>query len=430
MGIATFIVLLVIEVFFLAWTIKSKRNHSQEKSVTRIAELALFFILLIAGAFQLSFRWYMLLTILVIQSVISVIVLVKKTEKPYKAGKSIRRLIGGIILYAFAVVPAVVFLQYSPPTPTGNFDVAQAKYTWVDSSRIETFTDTGENRALTVDFWYPKNIEGKVPLVVFSHGAFGYSGSNQSTFVNLASNGYVVASIGHTYHAFFTKDISGKIAIVNMGFFNNVMAVNDRDDIEQDYYDSHEWLDLRIADEHFILNTIIADAKTASINDSIFSIIDIEKIGVFGHSLGGASFAQVARERDDIDAIINLDGSMLGEELGVKNGVMILNNTPYPVPLLNVYAEDHYRNAMELAGEDYENFYASRNAVCSYEVMFKNAGHMNFTDLPLFSPALAKLLDTGTIDARYCIEKTNSIILEFFNSYLKGGQTPNFDWEY
>ncbi|MBQ5851909.1 MAG: hypothetical protein IIW54_14020, partial [Lachnospiraceae bacterium] len=30
------------------------------------------------------------------------------------------------------------------------------------------------------------------PLVVFSHGAFGYYESNTSTYMELASNGYVV----------------------------------------------------------------------------------------------------------------------------------------------------------------------------------------------------------------------------------------------
>lgn len=45
---------------------------------------------------------------------------------------------------------------------------------------------------------------------------------------------------------------------------------------------------------------------------------------------------------------------------------------------------------------------------------------MNFTDLPLFSPPLASLLGTGNVDARECIETMNSIILQFFDYYLKG----------
>ncbi|MDD2296026.1 MAG: hypothetical protein PHW61_08880, partial [Eubacteriales bacterium] len=53
------------------------------------------------------------------------------------------------------------------------------------------------------------------------------------------------------------------------------------------------------------------------------------------------------------------------------------------------------------------------------ETVFLGAGHLNFTDLPLFSPALARMLGVGTIDERYCIETTNQIVLEFFDSFLK-----------
>ena len=436
MVILSLVVLLAVEAFFLAWAVKSKSSHTQEKNVVHIAELALFGILTVTGVFQWGFRWYFILAALVILSTISVVTLVRKTEKPYNLGKSIRRFIGIGFLFTFALLPAMLFLQYSPPTPTGSDTIETAKYTWVDDSRIETFSNTGENRALTVDFWYPQDATSKVPLVVFSHGAFGYNGSNQSTFAELTSHGYVVASIGHTYHAFITKDTSGNVTLVNMAFLNSVMTVNSRDDIVQDYYDSHVWLDLRVADENFILDTITASVNTANADDPIFSIIDLEHIGLIGHSLGGASSAVLGRERSDVDAVIDLDGSMLGEELGVENGKIVLNDTPYPIPLLNLYAEDHYESAItyfgseQAADEGYDNFYASRNAVCAYEVIFKNAGHLNFTDLPLYSPALAKLLGTGTIGARYCIEKTNSIVLEFFDCYLKGGPTPNFEREY
>ena len=59
------------------------------------------------------------------------------------------------------------------------------------------------------------------------------------------------------------------------------------------------------------------------------------------------------------------------------------------------------------------------NAVDGRETYFKGAGHMNFTDLPLFSPVLAKNLGTGTIDEQRAIEQTNEIVGMFFDYYLK-----------
>ena len=50
---------------------------------------------------------------------------------------------------------------------------------------------------------------------------------------------------------------------------------------------------------------------------------------------------------------------MIGEEVGFEDGAVVLNDTPYPVPLLNVYAQDHYDNAKEIVGESYNNFFAT-----------------------------------------------------------------------
>lgn len=186
---------------------------------------------------------------------------------------------------------------------------------------------------------------------------------------------------------------------------------------------------LRVDDENFVIDTILKSTKSADA-DRLFTMINTDKIGAIGHSLGGASSAQLGRARSDIDAVINLDGTMLGEELGFENGKLIFDDTSYPVPLLNIYSEFLYDRAIEMMGDGYDNFYATKNAVCAYEVVFKDAGHLNFTDLPLFSPPLAKLLGVGTVDAKYCIEQTNAIVLQFFDSYLKEKGTPHLEKEY
>ncbi|MDF2506057.1 MAG: isoform, partial [Clostridium sp.] len=76
------------------------------------------------------------------------------------------------------------------------------------------------------------------------------------------------------------------------------------------------------------------------------------------------------------------------------------------------------------------NMVASKNALDSHDVVFKESGHLNFTDLPLFSPFLAKMLGTGNIDKVYCIEKMNNVVLDFFNYYLKDGKELNIMTEY
>lgn len=432
MGTITLVLLLALETFFLIWAIVTKNNHREEKAIISIGLLALFGLLLVIGVYEWSFRYVVFLLVLVIQAIIGTVILVRRREREYRLKSNILRFVRNSFIFTFALFIAILCPQYQQLKTTGQYEVATAKYTWTDTSRIDEFSKSGENRALTVEFWYPKNADKTYPLVVFSHGAFGFSGSNYSTFEELASNGYVVASIGHTSQAFYTMDTSGKLTIVNTDFLNKAIEVtndNDTKHKEEIYNTTREWMKLRTDDENFVINTILSECESSK-SDALFSIINTEKIGLMGHSLGGASSAQIGRTRSDIDAVIVLDGTMLGEEVALENDSVVLNDTPYPVPLLNVYAEDHYTNAKQSDGDAYDNFHATKNALCAYETVFKNAGHLNFTDLPLFSPTLSKMLGVGTIDKRYCIETMNKVALEFFNSYLKDTGVPKIEKEY
>ena len=149
---------------------------------------------------------------------------------------------------------------------------------------------------------------------------------------------------------------------------------------------------------------------------------DTDKIGVMGHSLGGAAAVSVGKTRNDISAVIDLDGTMLGEITGVENEINIVRTEPYTVPLLAVDNDEHHFAAAELEekGIPYANNIVCENAVCCYRTYFAGTGHMNFTDLPLFSPPLAKMLGTGSVDAEKCMMTVNKMTREFFDSYLKG----------
>jgi dienelactone hydrolase len=432
MGILTLVLLLTLETIFLVWSIATKNNHREEKGIISISLLALFVFLLITGVYEWSFRYVALSLVLVVQAIIGALILNRKKEKVYKLGKTINRFVRNCFIFTFALFLAILCPQYQQPKITGDNKVATTKYTWIDNNRVDQYSKSDKDRALTVEFWYPENADNTYPLVVFSHGAFGFSGSNYSTFAELASNGYVVASIGHTYQAFYTMDTKGNLTIVNNDFINKAIEISDDSvikDEEEIYNTTKEWMKLRTEDENFVLNTILAECNNDNA-DKLFSMINTEKIGLMGHSLGGATSAQIGRDRDDIDAVIVLDGTMLGEEVAFENNAVVLNDTPYPIPLLNVYAEDHYTKSKELDGDTYNNFYVTQNAVKAYETVFLKSGHLNFTDLPLFSPILAKMLGVGTIDEKYCIETMNEVVLEFFNSYLKDAGEPLIEKEY
>ena len=432
MGILTLIFLGTLELFFLVWSIMTGDSHSHKRAVVRISTLFLFGVLLASGVYIFSFRYFALLALLVSQALYGVTILVTKKVSQSKTSKAILTFMRNLTITILALFPAIMFPQYKMPELTGMHTITTKKYTWTDTKRVDTYSKTEKNRAVTVDFWYPEEGTEKYPLVVFSHGAFGFSGSNYSTCSNLASHGYVVASIGHTHQAFFTLDTSGKLTTVDPEFIASATEINaymGSGQEENIFTITQGWMKLRTEDEHFVVDKILSESIQNS-PESPFSLINPEKIGLMGHSLGGASSAQVGRERSDIDAVVVLDGTMLGEEVGFENNSVILNNSPYPIPLLNVYAQDHYTNAQTLVGDTYNNFSATRNASIAYTTMIKDSGHLNFTDLPLYSPILAKILGVGTVDAWYCIEMMNTIVLRFFNSFLRGGGEPTIAKEY
>lgn len=218
-------ILFLAELFFSAWNLKTKKQHSKEKMFFRIAFSLLLLLGLLTGILKGTSRYGMLLLLCILQTAHSFLGGYIRKERPVKVIGQIFRPLGNLLLYCFALTPAILFPQYTEPQVTGSYTVTTSQYSWTDESRIETYSDTGENRSVTVKFWYPTEA-GSYPLVVFSHGSTGVIDSNTSTFTELASNGYVVASIGHPYQAMMVEDVNGNITPIDMEFLNQVMGDN------------------------------------------------------------------------------------------------------------------------------------------------------------------------------------------------------------
>jgi len=427
MAIMILTIAFILEVAFCVYSIRTKDTQNILRSKIRIAAWLVFMGGTLTSIVEWGFRWYFLFAQLTIFAIIGGFRLWKKKfgNKPYKKGRIISKGIATFVMIAFAVIPGVIFPQYKMPAITGNLEVKTASYTLTDLNRLETFTDKGENRKLNIEFWYPEETDGKYPLIVFSHGAFGVKMSNTSTFMELASNGYVVVSIDHSYHAAGTMDEEGNLTIGSQVFMQEVIDANSEVYSEQEKFElTSKWMTLRTEDMNFVLDEILEKPENTSAE--IYSLIDKDKIGLMGHSLGGAASVQLGRDRKDIGAVIDLDGSMLGEFHMNGDGIIEMNEEPYPLPLLNFYSE-YVMNELKANPEYvYSNQYISSISSRAFETTIKGSNHMSYTDLPLFSPFLASQLSgisggstKANVDKYYCIETMNKLVLEFFNSYLK-----------
>jgi hypothetical protein len=194
MGTTILIIAFIAEAIFATYCIVTRSNQRRVRNFERIGALAAFILMALASVIHWGFRWYLLALLLLVWAVMGAWALIRRKvdHGDYKTPRIVGKAIMTLLLVFVAITPALVFPQNKLPPMTGTHPVATAKYTYTDPSRIETFTNTGDNREVNVEFWYPKDGGGPYPLIVFSHGAFGIKASNTSTFMDLASNGYVV----------------------------------------------------------------------------------------------------------------------------------------------------------------------------------------------------------------------------------------------
>lgn len=416
-----------------------KKGWQTGRFICNAGQLVLYLVMLIAPGIDMSFRFmglFILLLLRIIIAFIGMMIIRKKEDKSKHPAMMILSALLSAALISCSLIPSFIISDYSGLPVSGEYDVAEANAILIDKSRTESFEADGSNREVPVYFYYPSNAaEGeKFPLVIFSHGAFGYYQSNYSTYAELASNGYVVVSTEHPYHSLFTTDTNGNTIIADSSFLNGVMAINAEGVSEETAYElSSQWFKLRADDINFVIDSVksAADANAlpeywyAQQSEDIITALamtDTDKIGVMGHSLGGAASVSLGRTRSDISAVIDLDGTMLSEVTGVENERKIINSEPYTTPLLSFDNEEHHFSALAAREDDipYANNIVHDNAVCGYRTYIVGTGHMNYTDLPMFAPPLAKMLGTGSTDPEECMLTVNSITLEFFDCFLKG----------
>lgn len=245
------------------------------------------------------------------------------------------------------------------------------------------------------------------PILFFSHGYNGNRFQNTYLLPQLASQGYVVVSIEHTGSAVGTVLSDGEIG----GFtsFDSIMK-NGQFSIDK----INEWS----ADQIFALDKITDMVKDRTLPVKLN--IDFDKVGVFGHSFGGATSAHTLTVDPRFKAGINLDGFYFGE--GYKTG--------FEQPFMEIRADN--KSAEEITEKElaewkmnkaeYEDFLftewnkriegLARNGYESYKLKYAN--HMSFSDFSLMFPF-------GFITAPHREEHheaTYFLVRQFFNKHL------------
>ncbi|MBD3231199.1 hypothetical protein GF322_00900 [Candidatus Dependentiae bacterium] len=360
------------------------------------------------------------------------------------------------------------------PKPTGSYSVGTTLYHFKDFKRLEShLVDKKEPRELLVQIWYPSDEkielkspyifdilpvlrdsarntcsyylprvlfdyfltgivthsipeatlsckQQKFPVLIFSHGFASLSNFNTTQLEELASHGYVVVGINHTYDCSVTVFPDGRI----------IPLSNDWEIGEIRYLENsiNDW----IKDTIFVLDEL-EKLNNSDVKKKFNNHLDLSKIGMFGHSMGGATTAQICRLDSRVKAGISMDGPLFGKD----------SKKAFNKPFMFILAEESLKmtkrdltkselNYRKMTREDEQVikkiFSKDIPELChnigknAYYIVMKGAEHYTFCDFPLFRSFSLFFryfnFGFGSIEPIKAIKIINACILDFFNTVL------------
>jgi len=319
------------------------------------------------------------------------------------------------------------------PQPTGPTVVGTRLMHIVDSTREDPFLENRSRRELMVRFWYPASLDqscrpaeyapaavwsyfsqlmklplpavstnscldapvadGPHPVVVFSHGYTGTFTDYTFLFEDLASRGYVVASVDHTYEATAVQFPDGRF--VHSGFGSHL-----GDKLLEDDEDLAFALSVRLDDLKFLAFEL--DQLSRSAHSPFAGKLDTGRMAVAGHSMGGlaASLAVDEEARFKVGLIIDVHDGY------VPDGVV--GTTQAPVFILASGREQWTENECKL----WNNLHGPR-----FAVNLEGSEHLTPSDAVWLAKGAVK---TGTMGPDKTIAAIRQYIAAFLDSNLRG----------
>jgi dienelactone hydrolase len=255
------------------------------------------------------------------------------------------------------------------------------------------------------------------PLLIFNPAWTGQR--TQSTFLmqELASHGFVVASIDHTYY-------SGLVAFPDGRVLDGHMAPALGDFTHLSVAEGLELGDqfVRILAEDVIFVVDRMNALKDDPQSAWHMRLDMARVGALGHSVGGAAAAEACYLDPRIGAALNLDGWTFGEVLrsGLRKPWMVIYGKGIEVEPRDLIAQpEGAQRYWQMNRENYAAVEARMREHGGTWLTIRGASHWNFSDRPLYSP-LRSRTTAGTIRP----ERAYAIICEaaraFFTAAFAG----------
>ncbi len=384
-----------------------------------------------------------------------------------RSGHAVRRraismalgLLGCLLIVLVALPPLLLPIPHDLPL-TGPYRVGTVTLHWVDTTRSEIYSGrANEPRELMAQIWYPaeaaatatttpwldhvevlgpalaarlnlpsyfldhlkyvntqsyrdapvSSAEAQYPALLFSHGWGGFRAQNTHQAEDLASHGYIIAAIDHPYDAAATVFPDGRVALHNDAILSASTSPTELQ------LAAAQLVQQRAGDLAFVLDQLTA-LNAADPAGRLTGRLDLSRVGVFGHSMGGGTTIEFCAHDARCQAALTMDAYLPPVSTDVyTNGLR--------QPFLSMFSE-RWPTAENNRLFD-RLFHAPGGA--AYDAIIAGTAHYDFSDIPSLTPIAPLLGLKGPLSAERVTRIIDAYSLAFFDRYLKQLPTPLLD---
>jgi dienelactone hydrolase len=367
------------------------------------------------------------------------------------------------LVCAFACASWIVPM-FELPRPTGRYAVGTRIFHLVDQNRIEeNGPSPSGKRELIVQAWYPAEPPAKpndhylasyqrlgevtlaasyrsvlktnswqdapvlagatYPVLIYNPGWMGERTEGTYQMEELASHGFVVVAIDHTFFGGRIEFPDGRVTDSR-----NAPRLGDfaEGSVEKEWALGAKYVGIEAADGTFVLDQL--EAWNSDSSSPWFQKLDLTRVGAFGFSIGGAVAVQMAEQDARVKAALDLDGWLFGDfaRNGLGKPMMVIYEDrrrvlPTAMQLSSGIKEQRLR--WQLSVEDFDHVTGSLRRHGGYLLFIAGTEHVDFTDRSLFSP-LKSLSGRGSVPPDRVHAIVNAYTLAFFSDVFNGDANP------
>lgn len=365
--------------------------------------------------------------------------------------------VGVLVVWVAAVGLSAALPVFEFPKSTGPFQVGTEVRHLTDPHRREILSSNpNDPRELMVQIWYPvdpsfrgelasyrnKDVtnwrtaqlalvktnaylsapvvstQSSYPVLMFSPPWSGQRVQNTFQVQELASHGYIVVAMDHPYGTDVTAFPDGRIAHTKLGVGEDYSS---QEAFEHFLREAEQQVEVRASDARFVIDKL-EEFNRQDPKGLLTGKLDLNRIGIFGHSLGGSVAAQACWLDARFKAALDMDGMVAGESAHEGSNCPIffmMEDDVLPPRTAIPSLSPRDRRVAEFGYEQAAMMEISLTKSGGYRIVIQGATHRNFSDSPFFSP-LKSLTGFGPISTKRCAQIVNQYSLAIFDKNLKG----------